>query len=419
MKLKNNIMEVLMFVCMLTLLYYSSEPIYHGDTHRYLNGSLLDPPMYSSVTFVLYKLFESYKSVVIFQTILIIFGIVSFTRTISNIFNLNIIFKIIISLFLFLPIIQFYNNLLTEPLSYSFSLLFISFSIKLIFNFNRKNLISVVIFACALLLTRNQFIFLYPLILILFLGIFVINDSKKIFAKLLVSSFIFIFVAHNSLIFLNTYINQKYINSDHVNKKDSWKESLTYVSLGPSYFLFIDAIYISNRNDVVIFKNQNIQETLTKIFDKMDEKKSLAKYYDGRGHFGKSLVNIRDYSNDLLIELANQENRSLSSLKREISIKLISSNFGSYLKQIFKKFYDSTWLFIFIPFFMFIVGLTVFLKYKSELSLLIIFLSSFAIANHSVVYIFGRIQPRYLIYSDFILLIFIFVLLNKLLEKKN
>ena len=51
MKLKNNIMEVLMFVCMLTLLIYSSEPSYHVDTYRYLNGSLLDPPMYSSVTF--------------------------------------------------------------------------------------------------------------------------------------------------------------------------------------------------------------------------------------------------------------------------------------------------------------------------------------------------------------------------------
>ena len=168
---------------------------------------------------------------------------------------------------------------------------------------------------------------------------------------------------------------------------------------------------------MIIFKNQNIKETLTRIFDQMDEKKSLSKYYDGRGHFGKSLANIRDYSNDLLIELANQENRSLSNLKREISIKLISSNFGGYLKQIFKKFYDSTWLFILIPFFMFIVGLTGFARYKSQFSLLIIFLSSFAIANHSVVYIFGRIQPRYLIYSDFILLIFIFVLLNDLLKK--
>ena len=38
---------------------------------------------------------------------------------------------------------------------------------------------------------------------------------------------------------------------------------------------------------------------------------------------------------------------------------------------------------------------------------------------NSVVYLFGRVQPRYLIYSDFMLLIFIFIIISNFLQKKR
>ncbi len=419
MKLKNNIMEIMIFGGVLILLYYSSDPIYRSDSGRYLNGSLLDPPMYSSILIILQKLFGNLKSVVIFQTLLICLGIIYFAKTISKIFKLNTIIKITISFFLFLPIIEFYDNLLTEPICYALTLLFVSFVIKLIYNFNSKNLILSTIFASALLLTRNQFIFLYPVILLLFLGIFILNNSKKKIAKSLILSFLIIFVVHNSLIFLNTYVNKNFYEKKYVTENNKWTESLTYVSLGPSYFLFIDAIYISNSKDVKLFENENLQKTLSKIFIEMNDKKSLIEHYDGRGHFAKSLADIRNYSGGLLLELANQENTSVSKLKREISVTLISANFGKYIKQIFKKFYDTTWLFVFIPFFILIAALIDFFKYKSHFSLFVTFLSTFVLANHFVVYIFGRVQPRYLIYSDFIFLVFIFIFFIFLFKKKK
>ena len=42
------------------------------------------------------------------------------------------------------------------------------------------------------------------------------------------------------------------------------------------------------KEDTNLFVDQNIKETLTKIFDEMNERKSLIEYYDGRGHFCKS-----------------------------------------------------------------------------------------------------------------------------------
>jgi len=107
------------------------------------------------------------------------------------------------------------------------------------------------------------------------------------------------------------------------------------------------------------------------------------------------------------------------NIKKDIAIKLISANFIKYVRLIFKKLYDSTWLFVFVPFFILLATTIEFYKNRSNLSLFLISLSSFALANHSVVYLFGRVQPRYLIYSDFILLIFIFIIISNFLQKKT
>ena len=73
---------------------------------------------------------------------------------------------------------------------------------------------------------------------------------------------------------------------------------------------------------------------------------------------------------------------------------------------------------MFIPFFMLLAGFISFLNNKSKFSLVIIFLSIFTLSNHSVVYLFGRVQPRYLIYTDFILLVFILILFSVFLKRR-
>ena len=124
-------------------------------------------------------IFGNLNSVIFFQTLTIGFGIIFFTRTLSIQFKLDVITKTFTAFFLFLPTIQFYDHLLTEPVSYAFSLFFVSFVIKLIYNFNQKNLFWNTIFVIALLLTRNQFVFLYLVILFLYCGILIINNTKK------------------------------------------------------------------------------------------------------------------------------------------------------------------------------------------------------------------------------------------------
>ena len=407
MKIKNYKIEILISTLVLVLLFYSSNPVFYSDSSRYLNGSLNNPPLYFIIITLMQSIFTTLNSVIILQTLLVGFGIVFFTKNISKYFNLNIVTKIVVAIFLFLPILEFYNHLLTEALGYAFSLFFVSFVIRLIYNFNIQNLVLSSIFVIALLLIRNQFIFLYPVILLLYLGIIFIHKSKKKLI-LLTISFISIFFIHNSLISLNKYIKQDSLeNRPFINN-----------NAGPFNFIFIDSIYISSIQDIEIFKDENLKKTLAKIFQEIEGQKASIKHYNGRGHFGLSLPIIKDRSNFLLKDLAIQKNATIASLKKEISIKLIKVNSKKYIKFLFKKFYDSAWLFVFLPFFMMLAASISFLKQKSNFSLFIIFLSTFTLANHSVVYLFGRVQPRYFIYTDFILLMFIYIIFTLLFDKK-
>ena len=130
MKIKNYTIEILISTMVLLLLFYSSDPVFYKDTTRILRGSLNEPPLYSFIIKIFESMFVTFNSIVIFQAIFIGLGIMFFTKTISKYLNLNIIIKLIITLFLFLPILRFYNHLLTEPLSYAFSLFFCKFCNK-------------------------------------------------------------------------------------------------------------------------------------------------------------------------------------------------------------------------------------------------------------------------------------------------
>ena len=166
MVIKKNIVEILVAVGITILLTYSTEPVMYSDSARYLKTNIVDPPIYPTMIVIMRSIFGTLNSVIILQTLLIGFSIIYFTKTMTKHFNLEIVVQAFVLLFLFLPIIKFYSSILTEPFGYAFSLLFVSFVVKLLYNFNYENIIWTSILVLALLLTRNQFIFLYPVTLL-------------------------------------------------------------------------------------------------------------------------------------------------------------------------------------------------------------------------------------------------------------
>jgi len=405
---KKNLIEIIVLLLVLVLIFISSDPVFYPDSTRYLHRGFEDSPLYHLIILVLQSIFKSLNAVVVFQTLSIGFGIIFFIRSIKKYFKTNNIINLIVVIFLFLPIIEFYNNLLTEPFSYALSLFFVSFIIRLIYNFNILNIIVITVTIILLLLIRKQFIFLYPLTLIIYSGILIIDNNKKKLI-LLILSFISIITIHNSVIIFGKIIN----------KKNFKKEIIFDQNNSIFNFIFVDSIYISNKGNENLFKDPELRESVEQLIQDLDNQRANIRYYNGRGHFGQSFSIIIKISNSILENLANKKNTDILEIKKTISLKLIKVNLKTYIKFIFKKFYDSTWLFIFLPFFMMLASVINFIIKKSNLSFFIIVLSLFGLANHSLVYLFGRVQPRYLIYSDFILLIFIFIFMSMFLKNKN
>lgn len=411
MYIKKNISAILVIFGVFFILNYSSDPILYGDSSRYLNFSLKDPPLYAFFINSLQIVSEDLSLVVVFQTILIGVAIIFFTKTLRDNLKLDTFIGILITLFLFLPIIKFYRMILTEPICYAFSLFFFNFTFRLIYNYSLKNLFGLTFFAIALLLTRNQFLYLYLVLFFLYLGIFILYRSKKIFTYLL-TSILIIFFTHNSVIKLSIYLKMKSLNteSSFINEKKKY---------GLFYYTYIDAIYISNDKDIKMIKNEKMKTLLLNIFQEMNNKKALKAHYNGRGHYGLSFNEIRFYSDPLIQELAFTQKLDINEVQKKITFVLIKKNFTRYIKHIFKKFYDATWLFVLLPLTMLFISFISFIKKNDKISLFTFFLSIFTVGNHSTVYLFGRIQPRYLIYSDIILLMFVGLILFIFLEKKS
>ena len=63
-RIKNNLSEIMTAAGVLLLLLYSSDPIIKGDAPRYLHGSLIDPPLYSLIIFLMQSLFDTLNSIV-------------------------------------------------------------------------------------------------------------------------------------------------------------------------------------------------------------------------------------------------------------------------------------------------------------------------------------------------------------------
>ena len=117
MKIKNNIIEILILAGIFTILFYSSDPIEFPDSQRYLSRNLIDPPLYSSVIALMQFIFGTLNSVIVLQTLLVGFSIIYFARTVTIQFSLDLFTKTLILLFLFLPVIP---NSKIEPPSVMF-----------------------------------------------------------------------------------------------------------------------------------------------------------------------------------------------------------------------------------------------------------------------------------------------------------
>ncbi len=108
MKIKNNLVEILISIGVLLLLIKSSDPIYYTDSARYLSGSLIDPPLYSTTIFLMKSIFGTLNSLIIFQTLIIGFSIMLIGALVFSLGIINSTMNIIFLLSLIMTAVGTY-----------------------------------------------------------------------------------------------------------------------------------------------------------------------------------------------------------------------------------------------------------------------------------------------------------------------
>ena len=94
MKIKHNIIEILVIIGIFILVLYSSDAVIYPDSNRYLSQNLHDPPFYSTLININKLIFGNLNSVIIFQSLFIGFSILYFSKTLTTHFDLDILTKI-------------------------------------------------------------------------------------------------------------------------------------------------------------------------------------------------------------------------------------------------------------------------------------------------------------------------------------
>ncbi len=240
----------------LLLLIIVNGGIIHPDTKSYLDFAMQRPLIYPIFLYLFDTIWSTH--IILILTCGLI-GLVSahlLSKKINSIFFTSNLIEVFYFLILLLPyIINEYlvaNYLLAESISYPLFMLFLYYSISVLeSNYQKHNIIKLLIISSLLILTRGQFVIIYPAIVILGIYSLIIQKKKK-----------FLFIILSILAFFITNIVD---SSYHLIKHGKFEKT----NFG-GYMLSGNALYSSLPSDSTLFENsdrelfKNISENIEK-----------------------------------------------------------------------------------------------------------------------------------------------------------
>lgn len=242
-----------------------TEPIYSPDTYSYLRAMPYRQMGYVIFLKAFTSAFGTYfdVAVVAFHTLFSLFGVHFFFTKVSSFFKLHLFLKIIlliILLFPFFPPLSIANNLCSEGLGYGLYLLFFAFGIEFLFNNKHTYLKYYVITYLLLVSIRSQFIFST----LIFAGTYTLVHRKKIFQKKHIA---------NTLVLCGIMLIASLTERTYHKVKDGFFKPtpLGYTSAATA------PIYLSNRSDYKLIKNEDYQNIFKISHDSLIAKELLAK----------------------------------------------------------------------------------------------------------------------------------------------
>ena len=306
------------------------------------------------------------------------------------------IFSVILLTPYFFGDYKFANRILTEGLCYPLYIIGISFFLKYLFQKDYKSFFCFLFCLFFLVLTRRQFLFLYPVIIFMIFYLFFVFKDKK---KLLVSFFTFILIALSAEIFERYYRYVKYENFS-----------------APPFFgiqFLVAPLYLSEKKDENVFENIEERKTFNEFFSLMELKMANIKDFKNSRNsnfYHHYMANYNIIAWNIIHKNLNERNFNwfeIDEITSSMGFKLIINDPIKHLKLYFfglKQMFGGYYLMVFYMMtFLFAIIFSILKKDRLAFLLLFSYLCSFS--NFILVSIVEVPIMRYSIYTEVIQII--------------
>lgn len=398
--------------------------IFTYDTNSYLKAYSHAQPAYTIFIHVIKKIIgpSSFKEIIIaIQLIASYTTIIYFCNVCRKYFNFNTLINIVIFLLLTHPIYGSYrmcNKLITEPMAYSFFLLFLASGIKLYFKKKNKHIYLMILFLSIIILTRAQ-------LLSVWVGftffIWYLWDLKTLRKRILL--FIVILTIP--------------ISTSIIEKTFYWGLKGHFVSrqLGNMCFATLP-FFLSDSNDIDLMPDEESRYYFQCVYESLENQKLLASqlpsnatYQDKQMHYHNNYAKISNgtiaYEARYMFNTEYKTHVEIFINSSRVMGKTIKPLFMARPLDWFKVFYYNLAFPYYSSIIIFIlIILSCYLFFKKRISLLnnqpLIFLFSLLILGN-VLLISISVHPirRYFIYFDIVVLLLCILLLGNINSLKK
>lgn len=274
-------------VLFFTVLYFSSEALFTGDTNGYEWQLITREPVYSLLVKLVREVsqieFPDYRFLIkLIQNILAACSVIFFVRQVRRIFELRTMVILGVTLLLLAPHIAtpiaaesgmiLTNAILTEGITISLMYFFMACLLNMLFYERKGSAFGALLLALIMSMTRGQ---LMPLLIIWGIVAGVVVLKKRAWRK-----FIWIFFALFLCFMARSYLTKAYNYSEWGYFVPTASGSTTIVS---------NVLYYSDREAGENLPTEQLQEIFYEVYDKMEQNKANYKYApDGmieRGHY--------------------------------------------------------------------------------------------------------------------------------------
>ncbi len=402
-------------IVLVYLLYLG--PIKIGrDSFHYLDNLVIRSPLYPIILDFYTVLFSNwYHPLIAIKFISALLAVSFLLKILKERFILPDILIFVFSVILLTPYFfgdyKFANRLLTEGVCYPLYLISISLFLKFLFARDQKYFLYFLGCLALLILTRRQFLFMYPVILFILGYQFLIFEKKK---QILACLVFFIFVALSVEAIERSYRLIKFDNFS-----------------APPFFgiqFSVAPLYLSQKEDVDLIENLEEKKIFSEFFEKMDSKEVNIKHFRNSKsnnfyeHFNASYNTIAWGITHKTLSEKDYSWFEVDKTTKSIAWQLIINDPIKHAKLYFfgiKKMLGGYYLMAFylMTFFICIISIN-FKKYGSNLLLFLSLLCSFS--NYTLISLVETPLMRYSIYTEVIQIItFTMMFYEFLFMKKN